>query len=78
MGASYASPAGEQVRTALNQWIRATKALDGVIDFDKATRDPANPAVFATAADSPDHLHPRDAGYKLMGDSIDLNLFITK
>jgi len=78
VGAKYQSPAGEAMRQAINQWIRTSPQLDGVIDFDKATRDPANPAVFATAADSPDHLHPRDAGYKLMGDSINLNLFITK
>ncbi|MGA8939463.1 MAG: SGNH/GDSL hydrolase family protein [Acidobacteriaceae bacterium] len=75
VGAGYASPAGEAVREALNTWIRTTKQLDGVIDFDKATRDPANPTVFAPADDSGDHLHPNDTGYKSMGDSIDLSLF---
>jgi lysophospholipase L1-like esterase len=75
VGAKYQSPAGEQARQAVNQWIRTTKDLDGVVDFDKATVDPANPGVFAAAFDSGDHLHPGDAGYKAMGDSIDLNLF---
>lgn len=75
VGAGYASPAGEAIRQAVNQWIRTTNQLDGFIDFDKATRDPANPAVFAPANDSGDHLHPGDAGYKAMGDSIDLKLF---
>ena len=75
VGAKYSSPAGEAIREALNQWIRTTKELDGVIDFEKATQDPANPNVYAPGADSPDHLHPRDAGYKLMGNAIDLNLF---
>src|SRR5882757_602085 len=75
VGAGYASPAGEAMRQAVNQWIRTTKDLDGVIDFDKATQDPANPAVFATANDSGDHLHPGDAGYKTMANSIDLSLF---
>jgi lysophospholipase L1-like esterase len=75
VGAGYSSPAGETVRMAVNQWIRTTPEFDGVIDFDKATRDPANPAVFAPADDSGDHLHPGDAGYKAMGDAIDLKLF---
>ncbi len=75
MGAAYSSPAGDAVRIAVNQWIRTTDQLDGVIDFDKATRDPANPSVFTPAADSGDHLHPGDAGFHLMADSIDLTLF---
>jgi len=74
-GASYASPAGEQVRTALNQWIRTTKALDGVIDFDKATSDPAHPDTFLPAYDHGDHLHPTDAGLTAMSNAIDLSLF---
>jgi len=75
VGAKYESPEGEVMRQAVNQWIRTTPELDGVIDFDKATRDPANPAVFAPADDSDDHLHPNDTGYKAMGDAIDLKLF---
>jgi lysophospholipase L1-like esterase len=75
MGAGYSSPAGDAVRNAVNQWIRTTNLLDGVIDFDKATRDPANPSVFLPAADSGDHLHPNDAGFHRMADSIDLTLF---
>jgi lysophospholipase L1-like esterase len=58
----------------VNQWIRTTKELDGVVDFDKVTTDPANPGVFLPAYDSGDHLHPGDAGYKAMGDAIDLKL----
>jgi lysophospholipase L1-like esterase len=75
VGATYSSPAGEAVREAINHWIRTTNELDGVIDFDKATQDPVNPTSFSAAAGSPDHLHPGDSGYKLMGDAIDLKLF---
>ena len=75
VGAKYASPGGEAIREAVNSWIRTTNLLDGVIDFEKVTRDPANPQVFAAFADSGDHLHPKDAGYKAMADSIDLRLF---
>jgi len=77
-GAGYASPAGEAVRQAINQWIRTTNQIDGFIDFDKATRDPANPAMFLPAYDRGDHLHPGAVGYKAMGDAIDLNLFVEK
>jgi lysophospholipase L1-like esterase len=75
VGAKYSSPAGESIRQAVNNWIRTTNQLDGFIDFDKATQDKANPAVFSSTADSGDHLHPADAGYKAMSDSIDLKLF---
>ena len=75
-GAGYASPAGEAIRQSVNQWIRTTIAFDGVIDFDKATQDNSNPAILSPNADSGDHLHPSDAGYKTMANSIDLKLFL--
>jgi lysophospholipase L1-like esterase len=75
MGAKYASPAGEEVRQAVNKWIRTSKQIDGFIDFDKATQDPAHPDTFLPAYDHGDHLHPSDPGYKAMGDAIDLSLF---
>jgi lysophospholipase L1-like esterase len=74
-GAGYWSNKGEQVREAVNDWIRHSGTFDGVADFDKATQDPANPTNFSADADSGDHLHPKDAGYQAMGASIDLSLF---
>jgi len=76
-GAAYYSDAGEAKRQALNDWIRSSKAYDGVVDFDKATRDPADPKKLLEQYDSCDYLHPSDAGYKAMGDAIDLSLFKT-
>jgi len=74
-GAGYSSDKGEQVREAVNDWIRNSGTFDGVVDFDKATQDPANPTHFNADYDSGDHLHPKDAGYKAMAGSIDLTLF---
>ena len=74
-GAAYYTEVGEAKRQALNEWIRTSKAYDGVIDFDKATRDPSDPKKFLAEYDSCDHLHPSDAGYKAMADAIDLSLF---
>jgi lysophospholipase L1-like esterase len=75
VGAKYQSPAGEDVRKGLNNWIRTNKVADGFIDFDRVAQDPAHPDMFLPAYDHGDHLHPGDAGYKAMGDSIDLSLF---
>jgi lysophospholipase L1-like esterase len=74
-GAGYYSPEGEAKRQALNDWIRKSGEYDGVIDFDAVTRDPGAPGKFAAFADSGDHLHPGDAGYKAMGEAVDLALF---
>jgi lysophospholipase L1-like esterase len=71
----YYTSDGEAKRQAVNQWIRTSKAYDAVIDFDKAIRDPSNPATMRPAYDSGDNLHPNDAGYQAMADAIDLSLF---
>ena len=71
----YYTAGGEAKRQAVNHWIRTSKAYDAVIDFDKAIRDPINPAIIRAAYDSGDNLHPNDAGYRAMADAIDLSLF---
>ena len=73
-GAGYFSDKGEEIRTEVNNWIRSSGTFDGVIDFDKITADPQDPAQFNPPYDSGDHLHPSDAGYKAMGEGIDLKL----
>jgi len=66
----------EANRVALNTWIKRSGTYDGVIDFARATRDPADTRRFLPTYDSGDHLHPKDAGYKAMAESIDLKLFM--
>ena len=68
------TPDGEADRQAMNTFIRSG-AFDGVVDFDAAVRDPANPARLRADFDGTGHLHPNDAGYAAMGDSISLSLF---
>jgi lysophospholipase L1-like esterase len=70
----YYTPAGELKRQAVNAWIRAKAEFDAVIDFDQAVRDPSHPTRLLPAYDCGDHLHPNDAGYKAMADSINLKL----
>ena len=74
-GANYYTDEGEAKREALNTWIRTAHVYDGVVDFDKAARDPNDPKKLLAAYDSCDHLHPSDAGYKAMAEAIDLTLF---
>ena len=74
-GAVYASPEGDQVREAVNHWIRTGHAFDGVLDFDKALRDPDHPARFRDGYHAGDHLHGSDKGYTAVAKSIDLKLF---
>jgi lysophospholipase L1-like esterase len=73
-GAGYASPEGEQARQALNNWIKTGGEFDGVVDFAAATGDAANPLAFRQGFNIADHLHPNDAGYQAMADSINLSL----
>jgi len=74
-GAKYFSQAGETARQEVNKWIRTSGELDGFVDLDSATRDPQNTSHLVKAADSGDHLHPTDEGYRMMGDTVDLKLF---
>jgi lysophospholipase L1-like esterase len=74
-GAFYFTPEGEANRQTINNWIRTSGRFDAVIDMDATVRDPQHPARFSETVDSGDHLHPGDAGYKIMSDSIDLKLF---
>ena len=63
MGGSFVyTPEKEATRQAVNQFIRTSGEFDGVVDFDAATRDPADPTRLQAAYDGGDGLHPNDAG----------------
>jgi lysophospholipase L1-like esterase len=71
----YDSPEQEAKRTAVNAWIREGHLFDATFDFDRAIRDPKAPSHMRPEFDSGDHLHPNDAGYAAMAESIDLTVF---
>ncbi|HET9072968.1 MAG TPA: SGNH/GDSL hydrolase family protein [Solirubrobacteraceae bacterium] len=71
-GARYWTPAGEQVREAINTWIRSSHAFDGVIDFATVMASPSDPQRLNPQYDSGDHLHPNEAGYAAMAQAIQL------
>jgi lysophospholipase L1-like esterase len=62
----------EATRETVNAWIREGHACDAVADFDAVLRDPANPRQISPRYDSGDHLHPNDAGYQALADSLKL------
>jgi lysophospholipase L1-like esterase len=74
----YDTPEGEADRQRVNEWIRTSGKFDGVIDFDVLTRDPEHSTRLSKEVDGGDHLHPSAAGYRLMADAIDLDLFRTR
>jgi lysophospholipase L1-like esterase len=65
------------VREALNKWIRESGEYDAVVDFEAAIRDPKNPTDFRPGLNA-DGVHPNDAGYKLIAESVDLSIFLRK
>jgi lysophospholipase L1-like esterase len=72
-GAGFYSHAGNRLREAVNEWIRWSGAFDDVVDFDRILLDPRHPRRLLPAYDSGDHLHPGNAGYDAIADSVDLS-----
>ena len=64
------APFREELRCAVNEWIRTTNEADGCVDFAAAVCDPDHPAAFADGFDSGDHLHPSLAAYQKMADTV--------
>jgi lysophospholipase L1-like esterase len=56
----------EAARQTVNQWIRTSKDVDGVIDFDQLMRDPQVPSQLREQWQE-DWLHPNAKGYEEMG-----------
>lgn len=56
----------EAARQTVNQWIRTSPEVDGVIDFDLLMRDPEHPSQLRQEWQE-DWLHPNASGYDAMG-----------
>jgi lysophospholipase L1-like esterase len=70
----YYTKEGEVKRQVVNAWIRSTKELDGVVDFDVVVRDPNHVTQWLPIYERGDHLHSGPVGNKKMAESIDLRL----
>jgi lysophospholipase L1-like esterase len=68
------TPGNEATRQAVNKWILESHRFDAVLDFEKVVRDPENPLRIRKDLTG-DYVHPNTEGYRLMGESIPLDLF---
>jgi lysophospholipase L1-like esterase len=62
----------EAKRQTVNTWIRTSGAFDGVLDVDKAIRDPDEPVHLLSSYDSGDHLHFNALGAQAVAHAFDL------
>jgi lysophospholipase L1-like esterase len=72
------TPRMEAERLAVNAWIRTQAPFDGAIDFDRLMR--GGPVYDGRESLNPefacdDNVHPNAAGYRAMGEFVDLPLF---
>jgi lysophospholipase L1-like esterase len=76
-GSSYFDETGfrESARQTVNHWIRTSGKFDGVIDFDRAVRNPEQPTALLAAFDTGDHLHLNPDGYKCLANAVPIELF---
>lgn len=58
------------IRLVVNDWIKNSADIDGVIPFDTAVQDKDDPLAMLAVYDSGDHLHPSGDGAQAMADSI--------
>lgn len=65
----------EDIRNAVNAWIRNNDYTDGYVEFDKVMADIQNPSVLKAEYDCGDTLHPSEEGSLAMSNAIPLNLF---
>jgi lysophospholipase L1-like esterase len=74
-GSFYYTDYREATRQTVNEWIRNSGYFDAVIDLDAALRDPADSLRLLSYADTGDHLHPNEAGHRMIAEAVDLELF---
>ncbi len=70
------APNLEANREAINAWIRSQHVSDGIVDFDKAMRDPQHPASLNPAYADGDFLPPAPAGYQAMANAVPLDALV--
>jgi len=74
-GVNTYTDTGENIRQAVNRWIRTSGTYDTVIDFDAAVRDAGDPKKLRADFDPGDHVHPNDKGNEAMAAVIDPAVF---
>jgi len=71
----FYSPEKEKLRVTVNEWIRTSKAFDGVIDLDAIMRDPAHPSKYLPDLHTANNFAPNEAGEHKIADALDPKMF---
>ena len=65
------------VSETMQNWLTSAPVpdVDGIIDFDIALRDPADPMALRTDFENTakDHIHPNDAGNEALANAVNLD-----
>jgi lysophospholipase L1-like esterase len=76
-GAGYYTAAGNATRERVNRWILTSGEFDASVDFSTVLENPADPDELLPAFNSGGYLHPNDAGYRAVANSINIDDLIT-
>ena len=68
-GPGHLTEAGEQTRLEVNDFIRSSRLLEGLADFDAALRDPADPSSPLPRV-LPDGIHPASSGHRALAEEL--------
>jgi hypothetical protein len=68
------TPPNEATRQAVNKWILESHRFDAVLNFAKVVRDPENPLRIRKDLTG-DYVRLNTEGYRLIAESIPLDLF---
>ena len=77
-GCKYYSAKMENIRTAVNYWIRPSEEFDSVADFDSFLCNPKEPEKLKKDFDKREYFYINDEGIKAMAECIDLKIFNKK
>ncbi len=65
----------EEIRLAVNEWIRTNDYIDGFVEFEKQVADKNNPHIMAEEYDCGDKLHPNNEGSMALCNAIPEHIY---
>lgn len=66
---------GVAARAQVNDWVRSSPKIDGVLDINRAVSQPGSEEVWNPAYNSGDFTHPNPAGYEAIAKALDIEAF---
>ncbi|MFE9683609.1 GDSL-type esterase/lipase family protein [Streptomyces sp. NPDC006285] len=69
-GSDHWGERAAKVSHEVNEWVRCSGEYDAVADLHRALGGPGGSDALSPAYDFGDHLHPNDAGYRVMAEAV--------